>query len=237
SSASSTSTEVRYLPCDKPGESPRLVQAREPEHRYTLEHRDGVFYIVTNKDAKNFRLMTAPADDPKSENWQEKIAHRNDVLLERIDLFTDNLVVTESEAGLPRLRVFDLGVGKDYVVELPETVCSVLGDVNPEFNTASYRFRFQSMVTPMSVFDLDLKTGKRMLLKQTEVLGGYNPGDYVTERVSATAQDGAKVPISLVYRKGLKKDGHNPLLLYGYGSYGASQRPTFDTRRLSLLDR
>jgi oligopeptidase B len=236
-SSSSTSTEVRFIPCDKPEAAPRLILAREPEHRYSVEHRDGLFYITTNKGAKNFRLVTAPADDPRPDNWKEKIAHRKNVLLQHVELFTGHAVVTEMEAGLPRLRVFDLNSGKNSTVELPEAVCSVSGDANPEFDTATFRFRFQSLVTPMSVFDLDLPTGKRTLRKQTEVLGGYDPGSYITERIYATAGDGAKVPVSLVYKKGLMKDGQNPLLLYGYGSYGSTLQITFNSSRLSLLDR
>jgi oligopeptidase B len=236
-SASSTSSEVRVLRCDRPTDEARLILAREPDHRYRVEHRKGLFYIVTNKDAKNYRLVTAPVEKPEPANWKELIPHRKEVLLENVELFANYAVISERANALQTLRVLDLVTGKDRTVELPEKVCTVFGDANPEFDTTTYRFRYQSMVTPLSVFDLDLGTGGRKLRKQTEVKGGYDSAAYVTERIDATAKDGVKIPISLVYRKGLKQDGRNPLLLYGYGSYGATLSATFNASRLSLLDR
>src|SRR5262249_44487154 len=160
---------------------------------------------------------------------KEVIPHRADVLLEHADLFANHLVVTERANALQRMRVIDLKTGKDRAVEVPEEVCSLFGDANPEFDTPTYRFRYQSLVTPDSVFELDLASGKRTLLKQTEVLGGYDPSAYVSERTHAVAKDGTRVPVSLVYKKGLKRDGTAPLLLYGYGSYGSSLAISFNT--------
>jgi oligopeptidase B len=236
-SSSSDTTEVRCLAAETPAEAWRVVLPRVKDHRYRVDHRDGLFYLTTNKGAKNFRLVTAPADRPEEANWKERIPHRAGVLLEGVDVFAGHLVVSERAAGLQRLRVLDLAGGKDWPVEVPEEVCSVSGDTNPEFDAATYRFRYQSLVTPESVFELDLASGKRTLLKQTAVLGGYDPSAYTSERIHATAADGTRVPVSLVYKKGLKRDGSAPLLLYGYGSYGSSLGVTFNAARVSLLDR
>jgi oligopeptidase B len=236
-SSSSDTSEVRCLPADKPEGAWRVVLPRAKGHRYRVDHRDGLFYITTDKDAKNYRLVTAPADAPEPKNWKEVIPDRADVLLESVDLFANHLVVSERADALQKMRVIDLKTGKDRPVEVPEEICSLSGDNNAEFDTTTYRFRYQSLVTPESVFELDLASGKRTLLKRTEVLGGYDPSAYTSERTHATAKDGTRVPISLVYRKGLKRDGSPPLLLYGYGSYGSSLAITFASARLSLLDR
>jgi oligopeptidase B len=236
-SASSTTTEVRYLPSDQPASALQVILPREVGHEYYVDHRSGLFYIRTNKDAKNFRVVTAPPSDPQPKNWHEIIPHRPSVLLENIDLFAKHAVVSEREAGLQRLRIHDLDAGTSYLIDLPEPVYSVRGDVNPEFKTPVFRFRYQSFVTPESVFSYDMDGHERTLLKQTEVLGGYDPGQYVSERILATASDGARIPISLVYKKGTKRDSSVPLLLDGYGAYGFSRPVTFSSQRLSLLDR
>jgi oligopeptidase B len=237
-STSSTTSEFRALPADKPTEALRVLLPREKDHRYYVDHRDGLFYIRTNKDAKNFRLVTAPADDPQPKNWKEMIAHRKDVLLENVDLFKNHAVLHERGNALQHLRVLDLRTGKDHEVAMPEQICSVSGDAgNQEFDTTVYRFNYQSLVTPASVFDYNLDSHERKLMKQTEVLGGFDSSRYASERVFATASDGTRIPISLVYKKGGKRDGTSPLLLYGYGSYGASLPVTFQSQRLSLLDR
>ncbi len=236
-SSSMTTTEVRALRSDRPTEAPRLLLARENEHEYHVDHRAGLFYIRTNKDAKNFRLVTGPAEDPQPKNWKELIPHRPDVLLEGVDLFAQHAVLSEREAGLPTRRIRDLRNGQDHRLEFPEPVYSVFNDLNPEFQTAVFRFRYQSLITSDSVYDYDMDSHQRTLLKQTEVLGGYDPARYTSERLFATASDGTKIPISLVYKKGLRRDGSNPLLLYGYGSYGSSLSITFQSARLSLLDR
>jgi oligopeptidase B len=236
-SESSITTEVRYLPLDRPTETLRVLLPREEDHRYSVQHRDGLFYIKTNKGAKNYRLVTAPVTDPQPANWKELIPHRAAVLLEGVDLFARHAVVTEREGGLPKLRVLDLATGKDHTIDVPEPVYSVSSDTNPEFQTTAFRFNYQSLVTPSSVFEYDLDSGKRTLLKQTPVRGGYDASQYTSERIHATAKDGKSIPISLVYRKGVKLDGSAPLLLYGYGAYGYSLSVAFQSARLSLLDR
>jgi oligopeptidase B len=236
-SRSSTTTEVRYLASDRPKGQWRVLLAREPDHRYTVEHRAGRFYIRTNKGAKNFRLVTAPVADPRPKNWKELIPHRKDVLLEFVNLFTGHCVVSEREAGLQHLRVIDLETDKQHRVKFNEPVYSVMPDPNPEFKTTAFRFRYNSLVTPASVVEYDLKTRRRKVLKQTEVLGGYDPAKYISERIFARAVDGTRIPVSLVYKKGVKRDGKSPLLLYGYGAYGFSLPVAFAAQRLSLLDR
>src|SRR5262249_7620856 len=236
-SSSSITTEERYLPSDQPAGAWRVILPREKDHEYHVDHRDGLFYIRTNKNAKNYRLVTAPVDKPQPENWKEIVPHRKDVLLENVLLFEHHGVLAERGDGLPKLRVIDWRTGKDHSIEFPQPTYSVLADANPEFKTNTIRFRYFSLVTPDSVFDYDMDGRKRNLLKQTEVLGGYDPKGFVSERVFATARDGTRIPISLVYRKGTKRDGSSPLLLYGYGAYGASLPVTFQSNRVSLLDR
>jgi oligopeptidase B len=234
---SSTSGDVRYLPADRPAGEFKLVLAREPEHEYSVEHRDGLFYIRTNKGAKNFKLVTAPVADPRPENWKELLPHRPDVLLEGPVLFQTHAVFLEREQGLPHVAVHDFATGQTKRLEWPEAVYSVAPDANPEFGATTFRYRYESPVTPDSVFECDLATLQRKLLKQTEVLGGYDSSKYRTERFWATAPDGVKVPIALVYRADVKRDGTAPLLLYGYGSYGATTRVGFSSPVVSLLDR
>jgi oligopeptidase B len=236
-SESKTTTEVRYIPSDAPAAEPKVIIPRENDHEYYVDHRDGLFYIRTNKGAKNFRLVTAPVSDPQVKSWKEVIAGRKGVKLDDIDLFAKHLVVTEREDGLRKLKIMNFDTGKSESVSFPEPVYTVSGSANPEYNTGTFRFNYQSMVTPSSVFDYDMNTGKRTLLKQTEVLGGFDASRYTSERIYATASDGTRIPMSIVYKKGLKLDGQNPALLYGYGSYGISMDPTFSSVRISLLDR
>jgi oligopeptidase B len=236
-SESKTTTEVRYIPSDAPAAEPKVIVQRENDHEYYVDHRDGLFYIRTNKGAKNFRLVTAPVSDPQVKNWKELMAGRKGVKLDDIDLFAKHMVVTEREDGLRKLKIMNFDTGKTENVSLPEPVYTVSGSANPEYNTGTFRFNYQSMVTPGSVFDYDMNTGKRTLMKQTEVLGGFDSSRYTSERIYATASDGTRIPMSIVYKKGLKLDGRNPALLYGYGSYGISMDPTFSSARISLLDR
>jgi oligopeptidase B len=236
-SASSTTTEVRFLRADKPTDKLTVILPRQKDHRYRVEHRNGLFYLTTNKDAKNFRLVTAPVEDPRPENWKEVIPHRDNVLLESVDLFARYAVVLERGNALQQMQVLDLDTGRSVPVDFPEPIFSVFADVNPEFNTTTYRYRYQSLVTPPSVYEMNLRNRRRRLLKQTEVLGDFDPSRYTSERIFATAADGVRVPISLVYKKGMSRDGKNPLLLYGYGSYGSSLPIAFQAVRLSLLDR
>ena len=235
--ASKTSTEVRYIPADHPDAEWKIILPREADHEYDADHRGDLFYIRTNKGAKNFRIVTAPVADPSEKNWKEFVEHRPDTKIAGIDLFADHAVLSEWENGLQQLEVIDLKTNKRSRVQFPEPVYAAFVSVNFEFHTNLLRYSYQSLVTPSSVFDYNMNTGQSTLIKQTEVPGGFDKANYKSERVFATASDGTKIPISLVYRRNVKLDGSAPLLLYAYGSYGASISPTFSSSRLLLLDR
>lgn len=236
-SGSKTSTEYLFIPADKPESAPKVILPREADHEYSVDHRAGLFYIRTNQGAKNFRLVTAPVANPGKANWKEIIAHRPAVKIEDTDLFADHLVVSELEGGLQHIRITNLKNNETHRLTFPEPVYTAFVSTNREFKTPTLRFGYQSMVTPNSVFDYDMNSKTRVLKKQTEVPGGFDKANYQSERIFATASDGTKVPLSVVYRRGTKMDGKAPLLLYGYGSYGASMTPSFSSNRLSLLDR
>ena len=236
-SESLTASEVRFLPAATPDAAWKLIAPREKDHEYEVDHRGDRFFIRTNSGGRNFRLVSAPAADPRRENWQEVIPHRPNVMLAGMDFFADFYALFEREDGLPRLRITSFRDTQSHRIEFPEPTYSASPGQNPEYDTKTFRFNYQSFITPSSVFDYDMDKRTRTLLKQTEVLGGYDPSQYQSERLWATASDGARIPISIVYRKGLKRDGSAPLLLYGYGSYGASMSATFSSNRLSLLDR
>ena len=234
----STDTWDRWLlPAATPGGELRPVLPREKGHKYDVEHRDGTLFIRTNKDAKNFRLVTAPLADPSPARWKPFVEHRPDVLLEDVEVFKDFVVLQEKQAGLNRLRVHGFSDGRWREVAFPEPVYTAFASGTPEFDSKALRYSYQSLTTPPSVYDYDMAAGTSVLLKREEVLGGFDPGRYVSERLWATARDGVKVPISIVYPKGFARDGKAPLWLYAYGSYGAGMSATFDSRRLSLLDR
>ncbi|WP_243301518.1 S9 family peptidase [Geothrix oryzisoli] len=236
-SQSTDTWETRYLATAKPMGAFKVLLPREKGHKYALEHRAGTFYIRTNKGAKNFCVVTAPVATPDPKHWKTFIPHRKDVLIEGLEPFRDFLVVAEKSQGLDRFRIQDLKTGAWKGVTFPEPVYAAFPGGTPEFTSRVFRFSYQSMVTPQSVYDCDMATGKQTLLKETEVLGGYDKAQYVTERQWATARDGAKVPLSVVYRKGVKRDGSAPLFLYAYGSYGIGMPASFSIPRLSLLDR
>jgi oligopeptidase B len=239
-SAASTATEIHFLPAATPEGKLIRIAPRELEHEYYVDHRDGLFYIRTNRNAVNFRLVTAPVDAPGEDHWTEVVPHRETVVLDDHDVFAGHLVLTEREGGLPRLRIRDLwgtGAGKEHSITFPEPTYTVSGDVNREFDTNLFRFRYSSMVTPSSIYDYNMDTHERALLKETPVPGGFDRENYTSEYIFATADDGTNVPISLVYRKGFTRDGNAPLLLYGYGSYGFSYPPGFNSNRLVMLDR
>ena len=229
--------ETRTLDAGTPAGEFKAVLPREKGHKYDMEHRDGLFYIRTNKDAKNFRVVTAPVADPGPGSWKEFLPHRADTLIEAVELFKDFAVAREKNQALTRFRILGFKTGSWREVDFPETVYSAFDGGTPEFDTRLFRIHYQSMITPSSVYDYDMERGSRTLLKRQEVLGGYDPSRYATERLWAAARDGAKVPISIVYRKGLRKDGKAPLWLYGYGSYGYGMEATFSSNRVSLLDR
>ncbi len=230
-------TEYRYLDADTPEGSFKVFLPREGEHEYQLDHYGEYFYIRTNLDAKNFRLMRTPVDATAKENWEEVIPHRSDVLLESFEIFKDYLVLEERKDGLIQMRVRPWSGAEEHYLDFGEPAYLAYTTDNYDFDTPVVRYSYTSMTTPRSVYDYNMETRERVLLKQQEVLGGFDSANYKTERLWATAEDGVKVPISLVYRKGMKKDGSNPLLLYGYGSYGYSMDATFGAYRVSLLDR
>ena len=231
------SSELRILDADAPGGSFKVFQPRIKDVLYEIDHSGDKFLIVTNLDAKNFKLMETPVDKTSRENWKDVIAHRSDVLLEGITVFKDYWVITERKEGLLKLRIRELASGAEHYVDFGEPAYSANVGANPEFNTTTLRYNYTSLTTPSSVYDYNMQSKEKKLMKETPVLGGFNKADYVSERIYATAKDGTKVPISLVYKKDTKKDGSAPLLLYGYGSYGASMDAYFDNSRLSLLNR
>ena len=237
-SASHTTSEVSYVPADRPTESFRLMEPRAAGHEYYADHRGDTFYVRTNEGgSRNFKLMTVGVASPSRQNWKEILPHRKDVLVEDMDLFAGHLVVSELDHGQPKLRITDLKSDKTHYLEFPEPAYSAAVGVNEEFDTRVLRFNYESFITPGSIYDYDMTTRERQLVKQKPVLGGYDPSQYESERIYAKAADGARVPISLVYRKGLKRDGSRPLLLTGYGAYGYPWPIEFDSSLLSLLDR
>ncbi|MFT4662690.1 MAG: oligopeptidase B [Patiriisocius sp.] len=232
------STEYRYLDANTPNGEFKIVQPREENHEYSVANYGDDFYVITNWKAKNFRLMKTPVTNTAKENWTEVIPHREDVLLENVELFQNFLVLEERKNGLTEIRVIKWADKSEHYITYQDKAYSSGTDANPEFDTDVLRFNYTSMTTPSSVYDYDMNTKERELLKQQEVMDkSFSPDNYVSERSFATARDGAKVPVSIVYKKGLKKDGKNPMLLYAYGSYGYSMDPYFSSVRLSLLDR
>lgn len=234
---SQITTEVHYLSADQPDGRFRLFYPRKTGIEYFIDHHSDKFYILTNENAINFRLLETPIARPEKHNWQEKISHRPAVMLTGIDLFCDHLVVYERENGLEQIRVENLNTETTHYIDFPEPVYTIDGGNNPDFNTKNLRFRYTSLLTPNSVYDYDMESQTRELKKQDEVLGGYDKTQYQSERIYAFAKDGVRIPISLVYKKGMIKDGSNPLLFYGYGAYGIPSEARFSSIRLSLLDR
>jgi len=249
--ASHTASEVRYLRADQPSEEFKLIAPREDNHEYYAEHHpglapnptDGLFYIRTNSGGRTFRLMTVPVSDPRRGFWREVIPNRPEVMLAAAGAFRTHLVLFERESGLPYLRIVDLtadspnALAASHRIEFDEPAYNASIGENPEFGATHLRFQYESFVTARSIFDYDVRTRERLLRKQQPVLGGYDPAQYVGERLHATASDGTRVPLSVVHRRDTPRDGSAPLLLYGYGSYGISVPVNFSSNRLSLLDR
>ena len=241
-SASHITTEAWFLPSDKPEDSFRIIAPRQDDQEYSIDHRNGLWYIRTNDKGRNFRLVTAPVEAPGREDWTERIPHRSDVMLEEIDLFAGFYVACEREEGLPRLRLWNFfGDGPESAqvgeIAFPEPAYSAHPHVNRIFDTSLFRYGYQSLVSPNSVYEYDFVTGHSTLLKEVEIPGGFDRTLYASERVHATASDGVRVPVSIVYRKDKREPGRNPLYVYGYGSYGYSLPLSFSSNRLSLLDR
>jgi oligopeptidase B len=236
SAQSADTTEVRYMKADQAQSDFIVFLPREKQHRYFLDHRENLFYIRSNKTAKNFQVFTAPEDDPEAKNWKIFIAQDKDVLVQDIDLFRDFAVAVEKSQALNRMRIFDFKSGTWRAIPFPESVYSAVPGETPEYASSTYRYSYQSLVTPPSVFDYDTENGKSLLLKQQEV-PGYVASQYVSERQWVTVRDGVKVPLSIVYKKGFVRNGTRPLLLYGYGSYAIGMPAAFMSSRLVLLDR
>lgn len=236
-SSSTVSNEYRILPADNPGGEFTVFEPRQRGHEYSIASVGDKFYIITNLDAKNFRLMETTADKTEKKHWREKVAHRSDVFLEGMTPFNDYLVLEERKNGLIGIRVMNLKENKEHYINFGEETYVAWSSTNPEPQSELFRYGYSSLTTPNSVYDYNMKTGEKILLKQDEVVGDFSAENYHAERIYAKAKDGKSVPISLVYRKGTKKDGTAPLLLYGYGSYGISSDPYFNAARLSLLDR
>lgn len=229
--------EYRYLSAAEPRGEFKLFLPRQVNHEYQVDHAGDRFFIRSNRDAKNFRLMSCTAaETDRADAWKEEIGHRVDVFLEGFELFSNHMVVIERKDGLIKFRVRPKS-GEEHYIEFGESAYDVSRTDNYTFDTPVFRYTYSSMTTPMSVFDYDLSTRAATLLKVDEVLGGFDKSNYVTERLYAPARDGARVPISLVYRKGFQKVGVQPVLLYGYGAYGYSTDASFSSVRMSLLDR
>ncbi len=236
-SQATMSSEYRWLDANKPEGTFAVFQPRMKDVLYDVTDEGSKFLIVTNWNAKNFRMMECAYDKTDSAQWKEVIPNRPDVLLEGLDEFKNFLVIIERKDGLRQMNIKNLATGKDHYLDFGEATYAANPATNPEFNTATLRYNYTSLTTPSSVYDYNMETGDKKLMKQQEIVGGYNSQDYVSERIYATAKDGTKVPISIVYKKGFVKDGNSPLLLYAYGSYGSSTDASFSSARLSLLNR
>jgi oligopeptidase B len=236
-SSQTITKEYRILEADNPLGDFRVFQQRERGLEYDISHADGYFYIRTNHEARNFRLMKTPEQHTGKINWTEVLPHREEVLLEELDAFSDFLAISERHRGLTRIFIQPFDGQDGHYLPFTEEVYMVVTSINREMDTQKLRINYQSLTTPQTIYDYDRVSGSFELLKQEEIQGGFTPGNYLSERIYARARDGAAVPISIVYRKGFKKDGSQPLLLYGYGSYGISLDPYFSSARLSLLDR
>jgi len=241
-SSSHTTSEEQFLPAADPAGQWRLIAPRQDDIEYYAEHRGGLFYIRTNDTGRNFRLVTAPVEAPERSNWTEMLPHRPDVMLEEADIFSSFYVTCERIAGLQHLRVVPFrGSGAETSssseIAFPEPVYSAHPHINRVFEATKFRYSYQSMVTPGSVYGYDVATGESTLLKQLEVPGGFDRTRYAAERLFAKAPDGVEIPVSLVYRKDVRTQGRNPLYVYGYGSYGYPLPIGFNSNRLSLLDR
>jgi oligopeptidase B len=234
---SKTSDEVHYLLSSKPEGKLKIIQPRKKNIEYSVNHFKEKFYIVTNYKAKNFRLMETSINKPGIKFWKELIPHRNDVLLENIELFSNYYVITERKNGLIHLRIVNWRNKKGHYINFGEEAYLVSVGINPDFDSKWLRYNYSSLTTPGSVYDYNMATGKKILKKQLEVLGNFNFQNYLAKRLYAKGRDGKKIPVSIVYRKDIKLNGKNPLVLYGYGAYGLSVDPSFSSVRLSLLDR
>ncbi|MDT0647758.1 S9 family peptidase [Zunongwangia sp. F260] len=237
-SSSTLTTEYRILEADYPEGEFRIFQPRVRGLEYSVSHYEGHFYILTNKDKSvNFKLMKTPVDRTEMQNWVDVIPHRKDYLLEDIDIFKDFLVVGERNNGLNKIRIIRWDNNEEYYIPFDNETYTAYTSINPAFNTSILRYTYNSLTTPTSVVDFNMETGEKTVLKEQEVLGDFDKDHYQSDRIWATAEDGTKIPVTMVYRKGMERNGENPLLQYAYGSYGSTIDPYFSSVRLSLLDR
>lgn len=236
-SSQTLSTEVRYLSADSPQDAARLFLPREADHEYSVTDGADRFYILSNDGASNFKLMEAPLDNTAKVSWKEVVPPRDDVLIEDVDVFKGYLMLTLVDNGLTQMEVIDRKTGATRRIDFGEEVYTAYGNDNYEFDSDLFRYSYESMTTPESTYDYNMRSGAHRLIKERTIVGNFDRNNYTTQRLSATARDGTRVPVSIVYRNGMKKNGRNPLLQYAYGSYGASTTPDFSSDRLSLLDR
>ncbi len=237
-STSKTTTEFRFLRATTPDGEWQLLAPRKQDHEYFPEHHDTRFFLRSNRDGRNFAILATPADKPlPPARWQAVVPHDPNVMLMGLEMFSDFYVLHEREDGLPQLRVTDIHSGQTHRIGMPEAAYDVSPETNLEFDTPVFRYEYQSLVTPRSVFDYDMRTREATLMKQQEVLGGYKPDEYATGRIFARASDGTRIPISLVYKRTTARDGSAPLLLDGYGAYGIPNEADFSSIRVNLLDR
>lgn len=247
-----TNSQWHFIPAGEPTAALKIIAPRRPNVQYYPDHHPrgpadptgaagGTFFILTDENAPNFKIVTAPVSNPAPENWKDYVAHDESVFIDGFDVFANHIVLAERRGGFTTARILTLAddgsIASERMIDMPETVATIGGDTNREFDAATYRYSYSSYITPRSIYDINLATGEKTLLKQQEVLGGYDPALYETGVTWATATDGTQIPVSYVHKQGISRDGSNPTLLSGYGSYGASEDPYFSSAALSLLDR
>jgi oligopeptidase B len=236
-SRSHTTTEARYLPADQPEGSWKIIEPRQQDVEYYPDHNGDFFYLRVNDSGRNFRLVKTSLSNPSKENWEEVVSHRANIMLDGIDFFKNHYILYERENGLPQIRITDLRNGQFQQLKFPEPAYNVSNYINRQYETTQFRYNYQSFITPLSIYNIDMESGTTTLLKQKEIPGGYKSNAYTVEQIYATASDGVKIPISLVYLKGTKLNHKNPLYLYAYGSYGFSLDVNFNSDLFSLVDR
>ena len=236
-SEATLSSEVRWINANKPDDAFEVFQPRMKEVLYEVDHANDQFYIRTNLQAKNFKIVTCTEDKKDTVNWKGLIPHNDSVLVSGFDLFKNFLAINERKGGLTQVHILNTQNNSSHYLAFEEATYLANITTNPDYNSGVMRFNYTSLTTPNSVYDYNMVSKEKKLMKQQEIVGGYDPKEYETERLIATAKDGTKVPISIVYKKGFRKDGNRPLLLYGYGAYGNSTDATFSSVRLSLLNR
>ncbi|MCH7954246.1 MAG: S9 family peptidase [Candidatus Marinimicrobia bacterium] len=231
---SSVTSEVHFLEISNSNVKFKIINSREQNHEYSVDHRGDEFFIHTNYRAKNFRLMKTPIDKPSKKNWKEVIPHRKNIMLEDFDIFEDYLATYELNDGITKIKIINFEEKKSHYIKFNEEIYSIFKETNPEFDTPILRFSYSSLITPEKIIDYNMKTKKEKIVKKERVLG-YNPLSYKVKREYAIAEDGVEIPISLAYKKRTRKNGKNPMFLIGYGSYGVTSKPSFSSQIINLL--